>query len=303
MLDELNHYFNAMLLENALLSTELLAIVRALRNAGIDAIPVKGTVLAETVYGSLALRQAADIDVLVRAQDLPRARSVLHDHGWSQQPKPDFGHQHHALHDPPYFRKVAGRKINLDLHWTIWASHLFPISVEQLWERTISAELRGEVVRMLSPEDTLLHLVIHHSRAAQRLRLVCDIAEVMRRHGATLDWNYILQELRLGGGLTALYCSLVSARQLLGAPVPAGLLDDIGIGQLKRRVLHHMCGPLALFSPVGGEGGVRYPSIVKRLLLLDSGRQTARALGYRALRTARRARAEARGVIDPQDGS
>src|SRR5215471_15974717 len=69
--------FYATLLRNTLLADELARVCAALREAGVAALPVKGVVLAETIYGNLALRPAADLDVLVRPRDLPVAREVL----------------------------------------------------------------------------------------------------------------------------------------------------------------------------------------------------------------------------------
>jgi hypothetical protein len=46
----------ATLLRNRTLETELLGVIGALGAAGVDSLPVKGIVLARTLYGSLALR-------------------------------------------------------------------------------------------------------------------------------------------------------------------------------------------------------------------------------------------------------
>src|SRR5262245_17462858 len=56
----------ATLFQNTIVADELVRVCLALREAGVTALPVKGVVLAETIYGNLALRPAADIDVLVR---------------------------------------------------------------------------------------------------------------------------------------------------------------------------------------------------------------------------------------------
>src|SRR5437870_5434496 len=54
--------FYATLLQNTTLADELVRVCGALHEAGVESLPVKGVVLAETLYGNLALRPAADLD-------------------------------------------------------------------------------------------------------------------------------------------------------------------------------------------------------------------------------------------------
>src|SRR6266542_3108756 len=74
----------ATMVRNAILADDLLRVLAAFRQAGVAAIPVKGIVLAETLYGGLALRSLGDLDVLVRPDDLPAARRSLAALGFAQ---------------------------------------------------------------------------------------------------------------------------------------------------------------------------------------------------------------------------
>lgn len=273
--------------ENVILADQLLRVVRALEGAGAEVLPVKGVVLAESVYGNLGLRPAADIDVLVRRADLPSARTALRSLGFAQEPNPDFGHVHHALHDPPYFAQAAGLTVCVELHWRLWAPHLFPLEVDRLWDRAVLTQVRGASIRTLSPEDTLLHLVIHRSRTSLRLRLVCDVAELLRRHTATLDWAYILREAHRGAARTALYNSLMLAQGLLDAPLAPETLRQLRIGRIKRGLLDYTHGTRALFRPPGADGAARELSVAQRLIMLDDTGSVIRGLGYRLARGAK----------------
>ena len=62
---------------NNLLSEELASVLGLLRRAGIPAIPLKGVVLAESLYGNLAYRVCSDIDVLVPREHLVRTLELL----------------------------------------------------------------------------------------------------------------------------------------------------------------------------------------------------------------------------------
>ncbi len=275
------------LFDNAFKAYQLLRVVRGVQSIDIECIPVKGIVVAETLYGDLALRPAADLDVLVRQHDLPQVRSILNALGFIQETTPDFGHVHHALHDPPYVFEHGSQRVRLDLHWTLWASYLFPIDITTVWERATLSQLRGVPLWLLSPEDTLLHLAIHRSRSAIRLRLICDIAELLRRYGHTLDWDYVLRQAAYGAARTALYSSLLCARELLGAPLPAGTLSRLGIGPVKARSLDVLWGPRAMFRPPTPNGSIRELSFAQRFAMLDDSRQIIRGLGYRTVRAAK----------------
>ena len=49
------------------LTLELLNIHRHLQTRGLEVLPYKGPVLAETLYGNVAMRQFSDLDLLIRS--------------------------------------------------------------------------------------------------------------------------------------------------------------------------------------------------------------------------------------------
>ena len=275
----------ATLLQNTTLADELVHVCLALRDAGMAALPVKGVVLAETLYGSLGLRPTADLDVLVQPRDLPAAREVLRTIGYAHRDEPTFAELHHPYHDPQYFRRHAGLDICLELHWALWAARFFHLEAEQLWQRSVIGQLHGAELRLLSPEDTLLHLAIHRSRSALRLRFLCDVAELLRVHGATLDWQYILRQTREAGARTALYYALALPSELLGAPLPDDILPQLGVSRIKRRLLENTCGVSALFRPAAADDIRQQPHLIYRVLEQDGAWQITRSLGYSLFRT------------------
>src|SRR5437899_2597076 len=53
-------------------SAELLRVLERLQDAGIEAVPYKGPVLASEVYGDVALREFVDLDILVEPRHVTR---------------------------------------------------------------------------------------------------------------------------------------------------------------------------------------------------------------------------------------
>jgi hypothetical protein len=287
-LEQAQRRYYATMLRNSTLADQLLRVLAAFQQAGIAALPVKGLVLAETLYGSLALRPLGDLDVLVRPSDLLRARAILGELGFAQAAEPGFENANHPFHDPPYYRRAVGGPICLELHWGLWASHFFQLDPDALWQRAVPAQIHGATLSILSPEDTLLHLAIHRSRSALRLRFVCDVAELLRRHRATLDWEYLLAQTQAAGARTTMFYTLALAADLLEAPLPDGLLARLQVSRMKRRLLDHTCGSAALFRPAAPDDLSQQPHLILRIFEQDGMGHILQALGASLVRTARK---------------
>ncbi len=279
-------HFYGTLTRNTVLADELVRTLDAFAALQIDALPVKGVVLSETLYGSLALRPSSDLDVLVRPADLVRAREVLQGLGFRQAAKPKFEERFHAFHDPPYFRRVGALEVCLELHHGLWDAAFFVPDFAPIWARRVAACIHGREGLILAPEDTLLHLAIHRSRSALRLRFVADIARLLQYHQATLDWAYLLERAHHLGALTTLAISLDLAHSLLQAPLPVPLPDRLRLRGLRQRILRYTCGVPALFSARPTSDLSQQPSLYLRLLEQDGLLHVLRATAYSLRRTA-----------------
>jgi len=149
-------------------------------------------------------------------------------------------------------------------------------------------QFHGTMLSILSPEDTLLHLAIHRSRSALRLRFVCAVAELLRHHRATLDWEYLLAQTQAAGARTTMFYTLALAADLLEAPIPDGLLARLHISRMKRRLLDHTCGAAALFRPAESDDLSQQPHLILRIFEQDGVGHILQALGVSLARTARK---------------
>ena len=275
------------LLANGRLVERLGAVLDGFDGAGIDAMPVKGLVLADRLYGSLALRPAADIDVLVHPANLPRARSVLREVGFRQREAPGFKALTHEFHDPAWGIGEGREHVRLELHWALWAASDRRLGTEGLWERSVEATLLDRRVRTLAPEDTLLHLAIHRTRSALRLRWLVDVAELVRRDGERLDWSAYLARARAAGARTASWVVLALARDLLGANPPERVMRELAVAQPKRALLERTCGATAMFRYRPDEDLAQQPHLTLRALEEDGLLRIANVLGGGLIRPTR----------------
>jgi len=62
--------------------SEFFRINGLLENAGIKAVPFKGFILADTLYGNIAARESVDIDMFVRDNDLEKLKELMTEDGY-----------------------------------------------------------------------------------------------------------------------------------------------------------------------------------------------------------------------------
>jgi hypothetical protein len=163
----------------------LLTLLQRLERQSIAAIPLKGPVLAASVYGHIALRQCGDLDILVPQRHVLQAKESLISEGY--RPMRQFGDAQEAAHLQSFHAYSLVRedgRAAVDLHWTVMPSYFaVPLDPKGLWERLEPIDLMGTAVLSLPLEDVRLFLCIHGFKHGwERLGWICDVAELLRVH-------------------------------------------------------------------------------------------------------------------------
>jgi putative nucleotidyltransferase-like protein len=236
---DLQHHFHANAQRNLLLGGTLLRLLRLLARHDISAIPYKGPVLAMVAYGNLALRQFGDLDILVRQQDVERAKDLLLAQGyrwWEQRPITLLPRQRKV-----YELISADSQVLVELHWAVTSSTFyFPLDPARLWERLETVVLLGLPVRTLTPESLLLILCVHGAKHHwHRLAWICDIAALLHV-SAEMDWQHLLAQADQLGCRRMLLLGVLLAQTLLGTtlsePLQHRLHADAAIPRLAQEV-------------------------------------------------------------------
>jgi hypothetical protein len=205
------------------MTRELLKLLGLMEENGISAIPYKGPVLAAAAYGSVALRQFGDLDILVREQDAMRAKDLILSSGYGPLYQGPAEQQavFHAARKVYEMVRNDGRVV-VELHWAVTSrTFYFPLDPASLWDGVQTVSLEGRQVRNLCPEDLLLVLCVHGAKHHWgKLMWICDIAEVVRSYADKLDWSRLMTRARSLGAARILSLALFLARDLLGAAVP-----------------------------------------------------------------------------------
>jgi hypothetical protein len=193
-------------LRSLLLQQELIGIHRVLVAIDIPYQALKGAYLAFHAYPNPSLRPLRDLDVVVPGKQALAAYEALQATGLSRVAEymapPEAALALHC-HLPP-LRARCGQ-FAVELHARLFHGRLKderpdPSAEPDFWLRGRHAALGGESLSFESPEDLLLHLIVHavydHEFNNGPL-LLSDVAFLLQRH--TLDWDVFWARARNTG--------------------------------------------------------------------------------------------------------
>ena len=202
------------------LAREMISILDCLESRGIEAMPYKGLVLAQSVYGDMALRQPGDIDLLIHPQDLPKIRDAVRELGYV----PRFRAPEHL--DKEHLRSAyecafdgtAGRNL-LEVQWAIQPRfYAVDFDLKGVFDRAVSIEVAGRPVKTPSPEDLFIILSLHAAKHVWgRLIWLCDLERILC---SRLDWKWIALQVQQLGITRILHVTILLMKNLLGTEVP-----------------------------------------------------------------------------------
>ena len=230
---------------NTILTAELCRLIELLAQNGIDAFPYKGPALALFAYNNVALRRFVDLDVIVKKSDVPRARDLLLNDGYTPTKSLTPSQQDLLLRTQHNLQFAADNgRLLLELHWEV-APHLFASSVQetQLWQNLITLDVNGTQMKTLSADDLLFSLCVHGSRHLwERLGWICDVAELIRRH--ELNWPALLRRASETDSERMFLLGVHLAQKLLQTELPSEVKQrcaaDARLDSLATNIIEHL---------------------------------------------------------------
>jgi hypothetical protein len=205
-----------------LLSTDLIKVLRIFRARGIPVVPLKGPVLAVTLFNEIPWRESCDLDLLVARADVGRAKDALTAAGYQIDSQLRSGEENDAFHwrsQVVLFRDDVSPAI--DLHWELLPS-LFPCAryFDSVWERLQQATFHDQEILELSAEDQLFFLCAHAARHSwHSLRLAVDVARLIYVR-PELDWDSAIRAAASSDGGKVLALGLWIVNHLLKVQLP-----------------------------------------------------------------------------------
>ena len=204
-----------------------------LADRGVDHLVLKGPHLGATVYDDPSQRAYCDLDVLVRARQFEEALAALIAGGFRfsapmsrRSATRAFGNDRNVISPHGWL---------VDVHRALAPHGQYPLDTEALFSRA-EPFLFGQVTaRGLSPEDLLLHLVIHAAKSQFRLiepKHVRDVALLVARR--PIQWEMFERLAREAGCSAAAWVWLSAATKIFGAPISEDVLQRIRPSVLRR---------------------------------------------------------------------
>jgi hypothetical protein len=229
--------------KNLILLGKLAEILDIFSRNRIEAIVLKGPVLAAAAYGSLAMRQFDDLDILIRPRDYARAKSLLTDMGF--RPNEDGT----PAQEAKYFRRNYGSefidargRILVEMYARLTDTfRAAGLETENVFARKESLTVEGLRLPSLCAADSLIFLCFHGTRHTwPLLGMISDLAAfVASRHD--WPWGEILEKAREAGLRRNLSLGLMLARDAAGLELPAEVEteaeDDAVAAKLEKQIL------------------------------------------------------------------
>ncbi len=220
---------NIRIRENLLNNLQLVAcfheMIRGADARGLRLFCFKGPVLAAAEYGSLSVRAAGDIDLLVAPEDVDQACEVLKEAGF--RPVETLrGRHYREFHFHLPFESSSG--VEVELHWSISREYLrVAFDFSELWARRQYFDLQDGRVPILSPEDHFLILCVHGTRHVwERLIWICDLRAVVENHPG-FDWDRVRAEASRKGCFRMMLLGVYLMHHVLNAKPPRSLISAV----------------------------------------------------------------------------
>jgi hypothetical protein len=198
---------------SALLFTgELLRLLDLFDRHSIAALPFKGPVLADMLYGDIAARDYCDLDLLLPKQDVAKAIDALLAAGYTTDLPADPGPRKAYLRARYEIHfKSPGGAIPIEIHQS-FLPRAYGFALSPRWERRA---FFGREIAALAPPDLLLILCAHGAKHAwSEPALVRDLARLLEVSAGNFSWPDLLRDASAIGAKRILLLGVYLAAQL-----------------------------------------------------------------------------------------
>lgn len=199
-------------------SLALQQVLKALVEANIPVMVLKGADIACTLYPRPELRHFGDVDLMVPPGHLEDTFVILQRLGYHYHQEYRFETISRQRSAFVYVKEVTGGHLVFEVH-TAPHSNEMGISFDprQIWQRGRTITIADVQVKGMGLEDLLLYLCWHYrSHAFNRLIWLYDIAIVLQRCSSQIDWNLAYSLARQRGLVATISYCMQWCQQVFG---------------------------------------------------------------------------------------
>ena len=220
-LAELRMRFQSNVRQSLFLTQLLGRVLDSFERRRIEVLVLKGPVLAQMLYGDVALRQFSDLDLLVRPADVQRCKLALTEIGYevnvvlnAREEKAHFASGYEYVFDS------AQHKSLIEVQWRILPRfYAVDFDTERLFDRAETISVCGRPVKTIDGEDLLLVLCAHAAKHLwQKIVWIRDVAELARLR--QINWHDVMAEAERLGILRIVAVTFFLAQEMLDFEIP-----------------------------------------------------------------------------------
>ncbi|MFA6115994.1 MAG: nucleotidyltransferase family protein [Sphingomonas sp.] len=203
---------------------EALRLQVLLEKVGIEPLFLKGSALAVRAYGSIAVRDSVDIDMVVSPGDVARAWTVLDEAGYEMtapsRPLPPGALRTYQAISKDSAHHHRQRKVRIELHWRL-SDAASDTGMPPASDRRMVQIPGAGALRTLTDPPLFTYLCVHGSgHAWARLKWLADIAALL---GTSEDGGASLWAAAQAAGATRPAASAIMlANAAFDTPLPPG---------------------------------------------------------------------------------
>lgn len=224
---------------NMFLYAEAKKIVQALSQKNIPAILFKGASLSQDVYGNIALRPSADIDILVQKDSIQEVKKTFFELGFSfpqMLMSEDFYYRNHF--HIPFSKNLKNFPIEIEIHWNLMDKYLLAATnIFEIWERKRNLDFEGAQTYGLSYEDELIYLALHTLKHGYMNTLIAsnplvyldlffnpicenkliwfiDLKKIIESRSSKINWDHLIQTANRWGVLESIHAIFLILKNL-----------------------------------------------------------------------------------------
>ncbi len=215
-------------------AAELARVMQHFERTQLRALPYKGPVLAQSLYGDPGLRSFSDLDFLIAPADFERAKGSLAQIGYhpAAELTPAVERLWLRIGYERSFDGAAGKYL-VELQWALLPHfygvdlYLNGLGVEDMLSRAGRTIVGGREMPCLCPEDLLLVLCLHAAKHLwTRLIWLSDIAGTLRTQ--TFDYSLVFSRARALGIGRILGIGFWLVKNVLHAELPIAAEEMVG---------------------------------------------------------------------------
>lgn len=209
-------------------------VLEELESEGVQAFPVKGMDLLLRCYASLGHRSMADIDLLVKEEDLHRISGPLSRAGFSPV-RPRGSWKTSSIEQAQRYHSEE-LNITLALTWGLSAMS----SPGLFWARAVHVDTLLGHRQLLHPEDAFLFMILYAVTHRGRLHstFVQDVSTFLENESSQIDWTMWCGRIHKEGVSVPVYHGLRYAEDNGCASVPEQVLTMLAPATRRERLLY-----------------------------------------------------------------